>query len=329
MWAIENRTPYAVQRAFQRDREGAEVWVVAVRATFTLHPDGRTTLAEHQRPVVDAPVYLGAPGRSSLLYDSDLVLTKPGTDVLVHGHAYAPAGERASQVTVGLQLGALSKVLEVRGESAWALAPLGVELPAPRPFDRMPLVYERAYGGSAPAAAGDAAPVVDARNPVGTGFAERRQQRPGQRAPNVIYPGDETRPAGFGPLPREWEPRRSLAGTYDREWEETRFPLYAEDLDDRFFHCAPEDQQTAEHLAGGEAVTLRNLTPGGLLQLQLPEVQLAFETHFLGDTVEHQGELHTVVLEPDLQRVQLVWHAALECHGRVHELTHTVVAEEA
>jgi hypothetical protein len=143
----------------------------------------------------------------------------------------------------------------------------------------------------------------------------------------VVYPDDERVPAGFGPIPREWEPRRTLAGTYDRQWQETRFPLYPRDLDERFFQCAPEDQQTRERLVGGERVVLQNLTAAGLLRFRLPLVDLGFQTHFGAEQVEHRGHLHTVVLEPDVPRVQLVWHSHLDCHSKVHKLTHTVVTQ--
>ena len=34
MWGIDNRTPFAVDRTWIRDSEGAEIWVVAVKATY-------------------------------------------------------------------------------------------------------------------------------------------------------------------------------------------------------------------------------------------------------------------------------------------------------
>ena len=53
-------------------------------------------MADEQDPEVLAPKYRGDPAASSLLYDSDFYLTKPTTDVLLHGHAYAPGGSRLS-----------------------------------------------------------------------------------------------------------------------------------------------------------------------------------------------------------------------------------------
>jgi len=42
--------------------------------------------------VLRTPEYFGAPGNSSVRYDSDLVLTKTTTDIIVIGHSYAPDG---------------------------------------------------------------------------------------------------------------------------------------------------------------------------------------------------------------------------------------------
>jgi len=36
MWALKNRTPYAAERTWVRDRSGAHHWIVAVKATFDL-----------------------------------------------------------------------------------------------------------------------------------------------------------------------------------------------------------------------------------------------------------------------------------------------------
>ena len=99
MWALDNRTLFAADRSWVRDREGAEVWLVAVKGTFNINPDGSTRVADEQAEVQLAAKYSGEPGKSSLLYDSDLPRTKVTTDIIVNGHAYAPQGEPAKAVT--------------------------------------------------------------------------------------------------------------------------------------------------------------------------------------------------------------------------------------
>lgn len=329
MWQLDNRTPFAADRAWVRDRDGAEVWLVVVKASFDIRPDGSLEVAREQPPVLAVPVHHGKPGHSSLRYESDLVLTKATTDVLVVGHAHAPAGTAVTQADVGFRVGPVQKVLRVWGDRTWGA--FGIS--APQPFTQMPLVYERAYGGvDAQSATPDQD--WDWRNPVGVGYATSSAHAAGLPLPNLEYPDqlirgwdDRPAPAGFGPIESHWQPRVSFAGTYDDHWMRTRQPLLAQDLDDRYFQCAPQDQQAPEFLRGGEPVVLHGLSPLGTLRFALPKFYLGFETRFTDGSreVHQQRKLHTVILEPDLPRVSLVWHSALRCHFKVQKLARTVI----
>ena len=115
MWQVENHTPFAAAGNWVRDRDGAEVWLVAVRCTFLVRPDGTVVVAEEQDPPVLAPVYRGDPAGSGLVYDSDFYLTKPTTDVVLNGHACAPGGEPTTRVDVTMRVGAFAKF-----EHAWS-----------------------------------------------------------------------------------------------------------------------------------------------------------------------------------------------------------------
>lgn len=329
MWQIDNRTPFAAERGWVRDRDGSEIWLVAVKATFDIRPDGSTAVAKEQPPVLRVAEHHGEPGKSSIKYDADLVLTKTTTDVLVLGHAYAPAGMTVTHTDVGFMVGPIVKVLRVFGERRWD----SFGASAPEPFEAMPLVYERAFGG-VDLKSKQPDQDWDARNPVGTGFASARSHARGMKLPNIEDPqclikswDDRPAPAGFGAIASHWQPRAALAGTYDEHWMQTRQPLLAEDLDDRFFQCAPADQQAPEFLRGGESVVLHRLTPSGNLRFALPRLYLGFETRFYdGSRQVHQNRrLHTVILEPDFPRVSLVWHSALPCHHKVQKLERTII----
>lgn len=329
MWQVDNRTPFAAERGWVRDRDGAEIWLVAVKATFDIRPNGSTEVAKEQPPVLRVAEHHGDPGRSSVKYDADLVLTKKTTDVLVVGHAYAPPGTSATQVDVGFRVGPIRKVLRVIGDRTWGT--FGAS--APKPFQRMPLVYERAFGG---VDRKSKTPEKDWewRNPVGTGFAVSSGNATGVGLPNVEDPehligswSDRPAPVGFGAIASHWQPRVALAGTYDDHWMKTRQPLLAEDMDDRFYQCAPADQQAPESLRGGEAVVLHGLTAGGSLRFALPKLYLGFETRFYDGSreVHRNRRLHTVIVEPDFPRVSLVWHSAQPCHFKVQKLERTIV----
>jgi hypothetical protein len=332
MWALTNKTRFVAERTFARDRDGAEVFIVAVKATFIIGDDGTTRVAGEQEPIAHAPVHYGEPGRSSLRYETDLTLTKKSTDVLVHGHAYALGGEPAIGVEASIRIGAFAKRVVVIGDRTWEDAFSGLRLTDPIPFERMPLTWERAYGGIDAAAD---PPLVHEQNPVGRGFAISARSLVGRPAPNLEDPDDlitswqkQPRPMGFGPIAREWSLRRELAGRFDERWERERRPLVPADFDDRFYQAAPLDQQLPA-LVGGEPVELRHLTRSGLLRFELPRVRLGFRTKLDGKTVRHAATLHTVILEPDQARVIMVWQTALPCHHTLYGLTRTIVREEA
>ena len=329
MWQVDNRTPFAAERGWVRDRDGAEIWLVAVKATFDILADGSTQVSKEQPPVLRLPEHHGEPGKSSIKYDADLVLTKKTTDVILVGHAYAPEGSTVTHTDVGLKVGPIQKVLRVFGERTWGS--LGAS--APQAFEKMPLVYENAFGG-VDARSKTPDKDWDWRNPVGTGFVVAGGHATGLRLPNVEDPEhligswrDKPAPAGFGAIANHWQPRLGFAGTYDDHWMKTRQPLLAEDLDDRHFQCAPADQQAPGFLRGGEPVVLLNLHPRGRIQFNLPKLYFGFETRFYDGSRElHKNRrLHTVILEPDFLRVSLVWHSALPCHFKVQKLERTVI----
>ncbi len=326
MWQIDNRTPFAAGQSWVRNLDGAETWLVVVKATFDVQRGGATVPSKEQPEVTRAPVYRGEPGQSSIVYENDFVLAKQTTDVLLNGSAYAPGRGEISQIDVTMEVGPVRKTLRVYGDRSWKGT--GSAVGPPKPFTQMPITYERAFGG---ADKGSPQPEVDWYwpNPVGMGFVAARGRAENTRPPNVEYPDQvvgswksRPAPAGFGVIGSHWQERSALAGTYDAQWSETRQPLLPADFDIRHYQAAPADQRPAKFLSGGERVALTNLTPSGSLRFALPSLSLRFETRYMdGERVAHPApNLHTVILEPDYPRVSLVWHTALECHARVYQL---------
>jgi hypothetical protein len=333
MWQLQNNTPFAVERGWARDHNGGEVWIVIVKGTYSVGLDGSVSLAEEQPPIKLDPEYAGEPGKSSLLYDSDLVITKQTSDVMVIGNAYAPDNRPALETNISVSVGTLSKTLRVTGDRVWTDSLLGGGITDPEPFLTMPVTYERAFGGTRELDSGGF--IWEPRNPVGTGFPARVSHRDGERVPNIEDPncllasGNRSpRPAGLGPIAREWSPRRERAGSYDDHWLENRYPLVPVDFSDAFYQCAPDDMQCPTFLRGGERVELENLSPGGLMQFEVPRVWLTFSTEIGNDLIEHRSRIHTLILEPNARSFSLVWQTSLPCHGRDHKLHGTEIEEK-
>ena len=330
MWRVRNQTPYKVGRGWGRDKDGVHEWIVAVKGTFDIRPDGTVGLADEQVEPLLLPEYHGEPGASSLRYDADIVATKPTTDVILNATAYAPHGRPSTSFPVEARIGPIHKVLRVVGNRRWSEG-IFREATDPEPVTRVPITYERAYGGYDSADPDPAKQIMDTRNPVGCGVVAQRGRHPGQPLPNFEYLQGELEksgPAGFGAIDSFWSPRRELSGTYDHAWQENRLPLLPLDWDSRSLLCSPQDQQPETYLRGGEPVELINLNENGRLYFDLPRAHFGFITRISGRTEEHRSRLATVIIEPDHPRVIMVWQSSLACPTDVDYLDETVVREK-
>ncbi len=325
MWEIDNQTPYAAEATWDRSRDGVPEWIVAVKGTFEIR-NGEAVLAREQLEPLISAEYNGDDGTSSLRYDADLVGQKPTTDIIVNGTAYAPRGRPSAEFQIGLQVGSVQKSLRVRGNRWWKEN--GENTSAVELVTHVPLLYERAYGGYDHVGSHPKNHSLDPRNPVGCGQVADPRHRAGKMLPNFEYPGgklDKAGPAGLGAIDTYWSPRREFWGTYDDGWERERKPLLPTDWDPRSRLCSPPDQQPRSHLHGGDRVELLNLTPNGQWTFTLPRVHLRFTTQIRKRSEEHRGQLSTVVIEPDKQRVLLVWLTSLPCPTDVDYLEETKV----
>jgi uncharacterized protein (TIGR02270 family) len=279
LWALANRTPYAAERTWIRDRDGGHRWVVAVKATFALTDAGKVTLADEQRPVLVAPEHHGDPATTSLRYDAELGPDKPTTDLIVNGVAHPPGGKPVKRLEVGLRAGPVAKDLVVYGMRIFQRGLVGVTPCGPVPFESRPLIYEWAYGGTDHRDPDPKHHGLDLRNPVGKGFAVHARDLLGQPAHSIEYPSSDPRkagPAGFGAIANHWSPRLELAGTFDGAWARERRPLLPLDWDALSALSSPADQRPPAHFRGGETVALGHLTPKGVLRFELPRIWLTF-----------------------------------------------------
>ncbi|NUO47248.1 MAG: DUF2169 domain-containing protein [Polyangiaceae bacterium] len=321
MWALENRTRFVADRTFARDRDGAEVLLVAVKVTFDIGHGHAPRLSARQVPLARVPRHHGDPTRTSLAHESDFVLEKRATDVLLFGHAYARDGAPTIASEVRVRIGDLQKRVVVFGDRRWVRGFGGFRLSDPEPFVKMPLDYERAFGGAG-----------HRENPLGVGAVVDRGGPETTPVPNLEDPDDlltspdeDKRAMCFGPIARDWPTRRALAGTYDERWRQERHPLVPDDFDDDFWQCAPADQRA--QVRGGEAVELVGVSPRGPIRFELPRIRLSFRTRVGKKMVEHGSSIHSMVLEPNEGRMVLVFQSSLECHHDIQRLERTIIEE--
>lgn len=322
---ILNRTGLVAHALPVTDRDGADTALAIVKGTWRIGQDGTLTVADEQVPLCLEPVYHGDPGASSLLHDSDVVLEKPGTDCILLGHAWSPARPVPS-LNVTFEVGPVGKTVRVFGERVWAKS-LMTSMSQPVPFESLPLVWERSFGGADTSWFDPSAHETCLENPVGRGFVSRKTKIgiEGMLLPNIEDPAilirsphDRPQPAGFAPIPSHWHWRARHAGTYDENWRRCRAPLPPKDLDPRFHACAAPGLTTDRHLSGDEPVLVDNASKQGRLDFRLPCVRPQV-TLRIGRMAEKLAlALDTVIVEPDEERLVLVWRGNRVIHGQVH-----------
>lgn len=235
---------------------------VAVKGLYRLEAGQVSEVLEDEDlafPTGDVPVEGDEGDSSEIRYASDFAHYKPRADLLLTGRCHPPGGRPVASCRVTFQVGGRGRSLMVFGDRYWQRAGAGYRVTEPRPFEAMDLGWERSYGG--PRCADN--PVGRGHRPVETEDGRSFWPLPNVEAPEGLVSAPESRPApaGFGPIPMEWEPRRSKAGTYSDRWLETRWPWYPEDLDWTLFNAAPLPMQVEGFLRGDEEVYLENVHP--------------------------------------------------------------------
>ncbi|MCB1905926.1 MAG: DUF2169 domain-containing protein [Rhodocyclaceae bacterium] len=241
----------------------------------------------------------------------DAALPKSGAEYLMIGDACAPGGEPVTGLEVEVRVGALVKRLHVYGERYWLDRQRISDV---RPFVRMPLGWEQAWGG----------PKVP-ENPVGRGTApEQTAAGPLLAVPPVQHPDypctspkEPAMPASFGPIPPMWPQRKQFDGSYDDAWLKEEFPGPPRDFDWRYHCIASADQWQAAAFDGSEAIEIGHMHPEhARLQFRLPGIRpVVLARMKRGEGFKDRlGEprLTTVWLLPNQLRAVLVWHAMFE-----------------
>lgn len=330
MLELENTTCFDAKVVPAFDKDWNRIVVVVVKGTYDIGPGKEPKLAREPIPIEMADLYTGEPGKSSTLYESDLAICKPGTDVVLIGNAHAPGHQPADELDVELTVGPVSKVIRVIGDRKWTSHGIwGTKSSPPQPFTVMPIVYERAFGGVDQTHSDQTKHGWEERNPLGTGYRINPGAIDGHMLPNLESPDhplkswkDRPAPQGFGFIGRHWMPRRGYAGTYDAQWEQERAPALPVDFDYRYFQAAHPDLLATPHLAGNERVVAVNVCPEGRLEFDLPGHGIIAEADFEDEDEPRVAEclLDTVAVLAEQKKLILVWRCHLLCPGDYLEL---------
>lgn len=317
--------------------DGRELLVVAIKATFQIPKNGeKPELSKEQVPLTEADEFTGEPGFSATLYETDYAHRKPFCDVLLNGSAYAPDGRPTTTVRVTARVGTMSKSFNVVGDRIWDRKIFSAAPTPHRPFVRMPISYDRAYGGADKHPDKPDQIKTYTKNPVGVGYYPYSSGKhlKGKPLPNTEEIGKKIKskngmylPISFGPLGRNFASRVVYAGTYDQKWLDNVIPFWPKDFDYRYFQAAPPDQQIP-YPKGGELVILQNLSPEGLIKYQIPRVYMpVIFIPCRGKDIIKEAVIDTLLIEPDKNRFFLTWRVPLSLRKNCFELNQIIVGE--
>jgi hypothetical protein len=317
---------------------GRELLVVVIKGTFVLpKPGEQVRLADEQLPLIMADTFTGAPGFSAPVHEIDFAPRKHACDVLLTGHAHAPAGTQVTRLRAGLKVGSMHKVFDVVGDRVWQAGLTGITASEPQYFTQMPISYDRAFGGADRHSEDEAEHDAYLPNPVGRGWHKHLKNAwvdgsplPNTEAPGqpVGFPSDKLTPMALGPLARGWPQRARYAGTYDDKWLAEVFPFLPQDFDERYYQAAPEDQQMPLPKATMDVV-LEGFRPDGTRRFNLPYFDAPVHVFpKRGDREDLNATLDTIVFEPDHERFTMTWRVARPLKKNMFEIAQVLVGKK-
>lgn len=197
-------------------RSAKPIEMVIAKATFHMKPGEAVLERQTPLPILleDQVTPLGALPRDAFAPRDDAF------EVFLLGAAYAWWGPIAER-HVALSVGAERRELLVVGHRVWERRSDGSRhISQPRLFERMPLTYARAFGGTSSVAIGPATfvDVSDPRNPAGKGFDPEPSGR--LLAAELRVPEGYPRFDKYRELPNVEHPDRLI-----RAWEDSPDPV--------------------------------------------------------------------------------------------------------
>lgn len=327
-----------------------EKFHVCIKRTYAFEPDRRLERTVWQRPFFSADQYFeqGNPYEASLQWEAELGPPKARTDVIVNGICYAPGGEARScypEVRVGKHL---HRIIVVGDRLAIIRAGREPEFTPADKFAALPVRYEHAYGGVD--RQHSMSPLMCPTNPIGTGYvvAPVDGEAPRDRwviLPNIedprslIQPGslivpatqkqDVRAPAGFGWIPRYWEPRSLLAGQPENAkplWDQL-FGAVDKDgkhfraLQPAFWNGAPTGLQVPT-LEGHEKISIKHMHRSReefavVLPMDQPRLKVGINETVMTPV---KVSLATVQVEVEAEQVCLSWRGSIDAPPELEAL---------
>ncbi|MEA1892069.1 MAG: DUF2169 domain-containing protein [Campylobacterota bacterium] len=233
----------------------------------------------------------------------DLGMPKPNAEVLLSGCCYTQAEDDGTS-HVKLKVGSIDKELYVFGDRFYKNGLIS----RAQSFVKMPLIYEKAFGGK-----------NYAKNPLGKGYGDS-DALPNIEDPKhlIVTNNEKNNPSGFMPYDISWPQCADKLGTYDEQYKKELWPGFAADMDYTYFNRAPADQQLDGFFKGAQSIELINMHPKEQhIISHIPELSVrcfatSKEENEEGRFQEIPMQRDTLWLFPELQRGIIIFRGTIE-----------------
>ncbi len=322
MLEMRNETPWAAGLFPGWNRQREFQLTAVFKAGFSFDLDGKVEALEATPDLIQADVHHGDPLTTSLREANEIAPFKQGGEVYLHGVAHpATPDQRITEVGLGIAFtdgNTFKKVLRVFGKRQWQRQMMNYTVAGPEPLEPTPLIYEYAFGGRNPNDPEDHYP----QNPVGQGLNGKGWELFNDELPRieqgpdfVTSPAHKPTPAGFGPLPVFWQPRRDEYGDTVAQEETSLACPWTDAAEPTLHNVAPADQRFAAPFVGGEVVHLAGFFPGlslkQVVRFALPRLAPQLYTVIDGETEPLEPVCDTLVIDTEKRAFYLIWRVGV------------------
>lgn len=274
MHDLNNESPWQATLAPGYSHKRQQLAVVIIKAGYAIDIETGALTPLKKKPVIEAAdQHEGDPLKSALIAAGECSPPKVGGEFYILG-ATLPQPNRdttAAEASVSLTHSngrQFDKTIRIIGKRQWQGTWMLPTISKPQPLSPVSLGYENAYGGHDPAPGPKEKHPVYLANYAGKGYLADAKSCTGielpqlETAPYINRPSDRPQPAGFGPLPVFWQPRRTEQGTPDLEAAKRGGCPYGPDAQASMHNSAPLDQRFPNAWQGGETLSLTNVLAG-------------------------------------------------------------------
>ncbi|MDO8990758.1 MAG: DUF2169 domain-containing protein [Sideroxyarcus sp.] len=274
MHDLNNESPWQATLAPGYSHKREQLAVVIIKAGYAIDIETGALTPLKKKPAIEAAdQHEGEPLKSALIAAGECRPPKVGGEFYILGATLTPPDRDTTAAEVSISLThsngrKFDKTIRVIGKRQWQGTWMLPTISKPEPLTPITLGYENAYGGHDPAPSPKEKHPIYLANYAGKGYLADAKSCTGielpqlEIAPFINRPSDRPQPAGFGPVPVFWQPRRAEQGTPDLEAAQRGACPYGPDAQACMHNSAPLDQRFPNPWQGGETLTLTNILAG-------------------------------------------------------------------